>query len=151
MKKTFILIYLLLAASFTGCGGDESTNSSTASNISYPSLYIEIGLPQYPDADIVNSWESTEQQRFTVTLNSTQDKEEIKDYFKSEMLERGYSTTGYDNPSYLNPEMSEIIFNLNDRAIENIIPIFSVSIYEKEDINEVILNYNANLFLLDNS
>ncbi len=110
MKKTLIANLLISLFVFSSCIGN--TNSTDDSS-SYPSMYIEENLPQYPNAIITDSSQGNDfVDGVRVDFETNDSIEDIKNFFETEMANRGFDIP---DSSYTTNELTYLnIYTLNN-------------------------------------
>ena len=88
MKKLLIATLLISLFVFSACIGN--TNSTDDSS-SYPSMYIEENLPQYPNAIITDSSQGNNLiDGVRVNFETNDSTADIQNFFETEMASRGF-------------------------------------------------------------
>ena len=88
-------ISLFVVACLLGCGGGEngSSNGNASGDLSYPKLYVDAGLPQYPNAKLTDTGRQTSSldDGLRLTLESQDDVQTIAAVFERELKAAGWT------------------------------------------------------------
>jgi len=103
MKKIILFNALVSLFVFSACTGGTSSSNNLSS---YPSMYIDEGLPQYPNAIITYSSQGLNLADGAGVVFETSDSiSDIKNFFETEMANRGFEIPELEHE--LPPELTE--------------------------------------------
>ena len=139
MKKTILFSALLSLFIFSAC--TESTSSSETVS-SYPSLYIDANLPQYPNAIITDSSQGRNLlDGISIDFETNDSIPDIKNFFEIEMANRGFEIPELKNYHNLPPELVETVY-MNQYSLENKSYSIQATKASNEEPSLVHISYN---------